>query len=86
MIIWRSAVKFLKTGYGELYLRTEQSQNIYVYDSASGEDILAENGVNEIRIDGSSPVSVDQYVDGSIVAGGQACMQIMVRSFSGLRI
>ena len=56
-------------GYGELYLRTEQSQNIYVYDSASGEDILAEN-VNEIRIDGSSPVSVDQYVDGSIVAGG----------------
>ena len=37
--------------------------------SASGEDILAEN-VNEIRIDGSSPVSVDQYVDGSIVAGG----------------
>ena len=56
-------------GYGELYLRTEQSQNIYVYDSVSGEDILAEN-VNEIRIDGSSPVSVDQYVDGSIVAGG----------------
>ena len=56
-------------GYGELYLRTEQSQNIYVYDTASGKDILAEN-VNEIRIDGNSPVSVDQYVDGSIVAGG----------------
>ena len=61
--------KVSDAGYGELYLQTEQSQNIYVYDSASGEDILAED-VNEIRIDENSSVAVDQYVDGSIVAGG----------------